>query len=164
MSCFKLPLNLLIIIAVLLSNCGFQPALKKNVTSFPEMGQFEVSVTGGRASFFLEELISQRLGLNNGATKYQLNAELDVSERDEAVPNAGGINRKLLQGEMTYVIWSAAATEIIADGIVSGSASYSGGGGNVASEAARLDAEKRMLTQIADRLYSQLIVTANGWT
>ncbi len=163
MSCVKLRLAALALVSAALISCGYRPALQQNAPSAFLTEGISVSVAGGREGFILEELLGQRLGRGSGAAPYELTARLTVSERDEATPGAGGIDRKALDGVVNYEIRAASESETIAAGSVAGSASFSVGGGAVASGAARRDAEKRMLTQFADRLYSQLILTAGEW-
>ena len=146
-----------------LASCGYQPALKQGAPADVLTEGIEVAVAGGREGFILEELLLQRLGQSAGSSPYALTARLTVEERDQATPGAGGIDRKSIDGVAEFEIRSAGESGILAAGSVAGTASFSTGAGAVASGAARRDAERRMLTQIADRLYSRLILTAGEW-
>lgn len=161
MLCFNLRWIATLMAALFLSNCGFEPALKKETLSPPLNGNFEVSVQGDFAAFTLQELLTQRLGSNVGLPDYLLTADLTMGVRNESVLGAGGINRKSIKGSINYTIKSKNHDGNLTSGIVAGEASYSEGADFVASESARRAAEMKMLKQIVDRLYSRLILTAD---
>ncbi len=145
-----------------LAACGFEPALRDNPTSAAFNEGFAIEVAGGRTGFILEEFLQQRLG-TPGHPNYQLRVRVYVTERTESVAGAGGIDRFALDGVAHYDIGLPGAVSAGASGTIRGSASYSSGSGEMASGAARGDAEKRMLAQIADRLVAQLILTSSEW-
>ena len=156
-------LALFVLVATILAACGYQPALKTEGFAARLVEGFDVSVAGGREGFVLEELLMQRLGTSPQSASYQLSARIEIAERVAATPGAGGVDRKELEAIADYQIRLAGDSEIISSGSVDGSALFSAGLGAVATGAARRDAERRMLTEVADRLYSRLILTAQEW-
>lgn len=163
MLCAKLRNLILFAWLAMLASCGFTPALEQASTSSVVTEGIDVSVAGDREGFFLEEFLERRLGTTGSSSVYNLAVRLDVTERDEATSGSGGIDRKSLEAVANYEIRAKESDEIVAAGIVEGAASYSVAKGIVASGAARRDAEKRMLTEVADRLYTRLILTADEW-
>ena len=147
-----------------LAGCGFQPAFKADAPAAGLAGGFDVSVAGGREGFTLEELLEERLGPATETTPRRLSVSVQITERDHAVPGAGGIDRKALDGIARYQISAGENLPPVSQGAVSGSVAYSASKESVASMSARRDAETRLLTQIADRIHSRLIVTADEWS
>lgn len=163
MLCAKLRNLILFAWLAMLASCGFTPALKQTSTASAVTEGIDVSVAGDREGFFLEEFLRQRLGPIGSSSIYNLAVRLDITERDEATSGSGGIDRKSLEAVANYEIRARENDAVVAAGIVEGSASYSAAKGIVASGAAQRDAERRMLTEVADRLYTRLILTADEW-
>ncbi len=147
-----------------LAGCGFQPALRSDAPAAGIAGGFDVAVAGGREGFMLEELLDERLGHAAATASLLLSVSVAVTERDHAVPGAGGIDRRALDGVATYRISAGEDLPPVSQGTVSGTAAYSASKESVASMAARRDAESRLLTQIADRIHSRLIMSADEWS
>ena len=163
MSSVRLRNFVFIAIWAMLASCGFSPALQQGETASVLLEGIDVAVAGDRQGFHLEELLAHRLNSDRESSIYKLTVRLDITERDEATPGSGGIDRKWLRSLAHYELRSAQSDEIIVSGQVEGSASYSVSQGMVASRGAQRDAEERMLTQVADRLHTRLVLTADEW-
>ena len=147
-----------------LAGCGFQPAFMADAPAADMVGGFEISVAGGREGFALEELLAERLGHASAEAPLQLSVSVEITERDHAVPGAGGIDRKALDGVADYRISAGENLPPVSQGSVKGSTAFSASKESVASMSARRDAETRLLTQIADRIHSRLMMTADKWS
>ncbi|MCY3879133.1 MAG: LPS assembly lipoprotein LptE [Rhodobacteraceae bacterium] len=143
--------------------CGFQPALLQDAPAGAIEDAFEVEVEGDRQGFLLEELLMQRLG-HSGSAEFRLNADITLRTTDAAVPGAGGVDRKLISGRVSFEIRAIDRPEILYAGSATGSAEYSTSKSSLASIASQRDAEERMLAEVADRIYTQLILAAGEWT
>lgn len=161
---FRRPAAAVIPVMLALAGCGFQPAFRSDAPAAGMPGRFDVVVAGGREGFMLEELLEERLGHASAASPLQLSVSVAVTERDHAVPGAGGIDRRALDGVATYQISAGENLPPVSQGTVSGNAVYSASKESVASVAARRDAESRLLTQIADRIHARLIMSAGEWS
>ncbi len=165
MSSFSRNVFILLLVCAGLISCGFQPALQQNTPGGTVISDgFEIKVSGKRQAFLLEERLLQRLSRPDGAPRYQLQVSLTTNTANAAVPGAGGVDRKALHGMAQYEVRLAGETTVLAQGRVKGVAEYSANREALATLSAERDAEVRLMTQLSERIFSQLVLTASEWS
>ena len=145
------------------AGCRFEPAMRKGRPAASLPGQFEVFVPGDRTAYLLEERLSTRLGSSGDLPGYALMVEFEISEGKAAAGGSGGVDRIALSGTARYTVSDPASTDRLTEGFVRGSVTFSSIEEIIAADAARRDAEQRLVNLIADRIVTRLTMTSGDW-
>jgi LPS-assembly lipoprotein len=157
MSLFKL---LLILPIVALTACGFTPVYGTNGTSNALLGSVLVQEPNSRNGYTLTKHIEQRLG-RTADPRFDLSVVITTSQETLNINAAGNIERYNLLGNVEYTLRDTQNGQITASGNVNSFTGYSATGTTVSAQAARQDAEKRLMVILGDLLIDKLIATAD---
>ena len=112
----------------------------------------------------MEERLSALLGSSGSANpQYLLMVDLSMDESLAAAAGAGGVDRKALSGNAAFSVSRHPGGMVLTEGSVRGQATFSASSEVVATDAAREDAEQRLVAQLAERLVARLMLTSDSW-
>jgi len=119
------------------------------------VGRVTVEAPGNRYDFALVAALEDRLGrASDGA--WRLEHDIDVEAVRVAVTQTNVTTRYNLVGTATYRLRETASGKVATSGDVSSFISYSASGTVIATEAARRDAEERLMRVLADAIVTRL--------
>ena len=156
MSLFK---YLLILPLLALTACGFTPVFGTNGNANVLLNSVLVQEPKNREGYSLTKQIEKRLGR---ATDPRFNLEVTVTTSEAAlnVDTTGDINRYNVLGLVEYTLRDTQTSQIAASGRVDSFTGYSASGTTVSAQAAKEDAQERLMIILADLLISNLIATS----
>ena len=156
MSLFK---YLLILPLLALTACGFTPVYGTNGNANILLNSVLVQEPKNREGYSLTKQIEKRLGR---ATDPRFNLEVMVTTSEAAlnVDTTGNINRYNVLGLVEYTLRDTQTGQIAASGRVDSFTGYSASGTTVSAQAAKEDAQERLMIILADLLISNLIATS----
>ena len=163
MSSFDRRHALALIAGLAVAGCRFEPAMRKGSPAASLPGQFSYSVPGGRNAFLLEESLRTQLGPPTGVPDYSIDVALTISEGKAAATGSGGVDRLALTGTADFTVSAAADGAALTEGTVQGVVTFSSTDEVIASDAARQDAERRLVNLLAERIATRLILTSPDW-
>lgn len=145
--------------AALLGGCGFAPSYGTKGGAAGLLNQVEIEAPDDHLSYLLVRELEDRLGRTGGG-KYTLSLGLEVERRSMAITIDGRTNRYDLLGEVTYALHDKGTNEVITSGKVDNFTGYSTSGTTVATLAGETDAQERLMTILAERIYTALLAHA----
>ena len=156
MSLFK---YLLILPLLALTACGFTPVFGTNGNANVLLISVLVQEPKNREGYSLTKQIEKRLGR---ATDPRFNLEVTITTSEAAlnVDSTGNINRYNVLGLVEYTLRDTQTGQIAASGRVDSFTGYSASGTTVSAQAAKEDAQERLMIILADLLISNLIATS----
>ena len=156
MSLFK---YLLILPLLALTACGFTPVFGTNGNANVLLNSVLVQEPKNREGYSLTKQIEKRLGR---ATDPRFNLEVTITTSEAAlnVDSTGNINRYNVLGLVEYTLRDTQTGQIAASGRVDSFTGYSASGTTVSAQAAKEDAQERLMIILADLLISNLIATS----
>ena len=156
MSLFK---YLLILPFLAFTACGFTPVYGTNGNANILLNSVLVQEPKNREGYSLTKQIEKRLGR---ATDPRFNLEVTVTTSEAAlnVDSTGNINRYNVLGLLEYTLRDTQTGQIAASGRVDSFTGYSASGTTVSAQAAKEDAQERLMIILADLLISNLIATS----
>lgn len=145
--------------AAALSGCGFQPAFGTNGTATPLLNRVDFAEPGDRYGYMLVRQLEERLG-RASAPALLLEYQVGIYEERMGITSTNTTTRFNLIGTVTYTLKSAATGETLTIGKVDTFTGYSATGSTVATRAARVNAQDRLMVALADLLTARLIALA----
>lgn len=143
-----------------LAGCGFEPVFGERGAALPLRGAIQVDEPQNRNEFLLNEQIELRLGRST-APRYGLNVVLSIEEEGLAITESNDIERFNLIGVANFVLRDLTSnTPVISDKVNTFTA-YSASQQPVTTLAAQRDARARLMTALADKIVSQLLLNAD---
>ena len=127
--------------ALALAGCGFTPVYAPGGGAGRLQGQIALPAAETRDEFELRRRLEERLGA-------------------AAAGRDGRTTRFQLVGRADYTLSDAATGDELASGRVDGFTGYSTTGSTVATDAARRDAETRLMVLLADGIVDRLLLAA----
>ena len=159
MSSFNRRLFLLSSSAAALAGCGFAPAYGPGGEASKLQNAVLVDEPGGRTGYLLTRRFEERLGRANPG-RYGLSYAINTTESVIAISSNNVITRYNLLGSVTYALRDMASDKVLTSGKVDSFTSYSASGTTVATEAAKRDAEARLMTILTDQIITKLTAAA----
>ena len=144
--------------AVALGGCGFTPVYGPNGVGRSLQGMIEIESPADTNTYNLVSFLEQRLGRGANA-KFGLTYALSTRDEGLAVTESQTIVRYNVIGELSFALRDLASTNVVSSGTVTALAAYSASGTTIATQAARKDANERLMVALADRLIDRLYVT-----
>ncbi len=144
-------------LALLLGACGFQPVNGPGAAGSSLIGQVAVSAPSDRNTFLLVQRLEERMGRAVDPA-YLLDLTLSLSEEGLAENLQGELRRFNILGRVEYTLTTADTGEIATSGTVQNFTGYASAGTTVATQAAREDAFRRLMTILADQIVVRLQV------
>ena len=143
-----------------LAGCGYRPVLAPGGPGAGLVGRVALRDPSNRYDFAFVEALEARLG-RAGVGAYRLTYSIDVDSERVAVTQQNVTTRYNLIGEVEYRLVAADGGRV-ASGRVNSFVSYSASGTVIATEAARRDAEERLMRVLADSLVTRLYAEVVG--
>lgn len=143
-----------IIAALLLAGCGFQPLHQQS--SLPR-GSIAFTAPETVVGYRLIERLEDRLGVSNAA-RYVLTTELTIKQETAVVTSGQDTERFRFVGGANWRLTESGTQ--VASGSVNGFTSFSASSTAVTTQAARRDAEARLAVLLADRIVTDLALSA----
>ncbi len=139
----------------LLAGCTLQPA--HNATS--ESGiLYSISLESprDRKSYYFRNALEDRLAANASDPSYGLTYKLSTSANSSAISASGSALRRQVEGSVTYMLRDLESKEVVYSQNRNAFVSYSTNGSSAATQAAARNAERRLMTQLADLVVRDL--------
>jgi LPS-assembly lipoprotein len=151
---------LVLTVAAALSACGFAPVHDPETGNSQLANRVRFADPQDRNDFDFIAQMQDRLG-PAARDDFQLSYEITTASDALAITSAQEINRYNVTGSVEYKLVDAAG-DTVAQGTARSFTSYSAAGTTVATLAGERDAEKRLMTILADRVLTQLMATRMG--
>ncbi|MCC6001552.1 MAG: hypothetical protein JJU19_11910 [Pararhodobacter sp.] len=142
--------------AGLLAGCGFTPVYGPQGAGGNLMGTIRADDPADRRDFQFVAALEERLG-RPVAARYTLAYRIDVTETERGMVRRFGATRNQMLGRLDYVLALPDGSEIAA-GQVSANTAYSLTSTQLATLAAREDAELRLIRMLVDSLVARLML------
>ena len=155
--------NRLIIITLtslfFLQACGFLPALDEKTPVQKILQHTTVNVTGEKEGFVLEHMLRKKIGDAQSSPDYELLVNLNITI-NKGVASTEGRPRYNVTGTADIEFVDSASGDRIFIDTITGYSSWIDTGQSISNLMARIDAEGNMLNQLADRIYTSLLINA----
>ena len=149
-----------LISAVALAGCGFTPVYGPNGVGQSFHDLIEIESPANTDTYNLVSYLEQRLGQGNRA-KFGLTYALKTRDEGLAVTESQTIVRYNAIGELSFALRDLVDNSVVSSGTVTAMSAYSASGTTIATQAARKDANERLMIALADRLIERLYVTVS---
>jgi LPS-assembly lipoprotein len=144
------------------AGCGFSPALAPEGSAAGFRGEFEISAPQTPSGFFLTRRLQNRLGLP-ASPRYRLSLQITEGAQVTGIPANLIPTRVNLLGQVDYDVVDVASGQVVHHGRVQSFSGYSSTSTTAATRAAQVDASKRLMTILADRVVADLLATSGSW-
>ncbi|MEP3344948.1 MAG: LPS assembly lipoprotein LptE [Litoreibacter sp.] len=142
-----------------LAACGFEPVYGTGGSAENLRGSILVDAPTTRNSFDLVAQLEQRLGRAQ-APVYGMSVQLAVSEEGLAITDTNDIERYNVLGRANFALRDLGTDEEVYSGSVNTFTAYSASTQSVATLAAERDANSRLMTALADKITTDLLINA----
>ncbi len=142
-----------------LSACGFTPAYGPNGAANGLLGTILVDEPTDRDAFLLVQQLETRLGRASIA-RFAMSTKLKITQEQVAISANNITQRFNLIGRVDFALRDATTDAEITKGTVDSFTGYSATGTTAATQAAKRDAQERLMIILADEIVTRLIATA----
>lgn len=146
----------LVACAGLLAGCGFAPVHGPQGAGGNLMGTIRADDPADRRDFQFVAALEERLG-RPASERYTLAYSMDIAETERGTVRGFGATRNQMRGRLDYVLARPDGTEVTAGQVRAGTA-YSLTSTQLATLAAREDAELRVIRMLVDALVARLMI------
>lgn len=149
-------LGLIAAAGLALSACGFTPM---HARSGPAAGLSDIRIETGeeRADFLLQEALLDRMAARHATGPYTLRTQTDQSSLGLGVGADAIVARFAIRLDVSYALYREGAAVPVAQGLVTGQASYDLSNSVYASLVSEQEAEERAAEMAAERVVNQLV-------
>ncbi len=147
--------------AAALAGCGFEPAYGPTGAASRLQNSILADAPKGRAAYLLVRQLEDRLGRGSPA-RYGLSYAITVDEEAIAISSSDVTTRYNLLGSVTYALRDLQSGAVLKTGKVDSFTGYSASGSTVATQAAKRDAEERLVVILTDQIVTALTAAASG--
>ena len=144
-----------------LSACGFRPIYGDGTAADAMHGRIALGEFSGLSGFQMREEPETNLGPATNAT-HILNVDLSIERKGLAITSDGSITRYNLNGVATFAV-SQLGGGVVLSGSVSALTAYNATANAYATRVAEQDAIRRLAKTLADKVTTQLAITAEDW-
>lgn len=144
-----------------LSACGFTPIYGEGSAANKIHGRIALGLFKGQNGFDMRERLETRLGYAPDAT-HLLEVDLEITRKGLAITPDGKITRYNLSGTARFTLRQIGGGIVHTDNVEAFTA-YNATGSAYATRVARQDAYRRMSVTLADKIVTQMAVTAKDW-
>jgi len=141
---------------LLLSGCGFAPALGTGSPARGLMGEVRAANPETQADFDFVARIEERLGRGDGA-RYELRFDISTEKEGVGITAEGATTRYVLTGSADWSLVDLGSGEVAGRGTVRNFAGWSATGSTVAGLAAEEDAQRRLMRLLADQVVTAMM-------
>ncbi len=138
-----------------LAACGFEPVYGPGGAGTALQNRVLVDAPEDRFGYFLVRELEAELGRTT-TPKWGLALTTTTSEDGLAIDSEGNTRRYNLLGTVSYALRDLTSGQIATSGKVESFTGYSATGTTVATRAAKLDAQERLMAILADLIVSRL--------
>ena len=143
-----------------LAGCGFEPVYGPEGTASGLRGLIQMDEPQNRNEFLLNEQIEQRLG-RAPAARYGLKVDLNIRQEGLAISGSNEIERFNIIGNAGFILRDLSTNQPLLTDDVNTFIAYSASQQPVATRAAERDAMERLMTALADKIVTQLLLNAD---
>ena len=140
---------------VALAACGFEPLYGPGGEGMALQNRVLVDAPGDRYGYFLVRELESQLG-RAASPQWGLALTTTTTEDGLAIDSEGNTRRYNLLGTTSYALRDLSSGQIVTSGKVESFTGYSATGTTVATRAAELDAQERLMKILADLVVSRL--------
>ena len=145
--------------AAALAGCGFTPAFGPGGVASRLQNAVLVDDPKEREDYLLTRRFEERMGRASPA-RYGLSYAITTTESAIAISSNNVITRYNILGSVTFALRDMTTDKVLTSGKVDSFTSYSTSGTTVATEAAKRDAEARLITILTDQIITKLTAAA----
>ncbi len=145
--------------ALALAGCGFSPAYGPGGAAGRLQGAILVDAPTERPDYLLTRHIEERLGRGTPG-RYGLGYSIQLSETAAAISSSNVLTRFNILGNVKFALRDLDTKEVVLTGSVDNFVGYSASDSTVATQAARRDAQARLMTILAEQILSRLTAEA----
>ena len=138
-----------------LAACGFEPVYGPGGAGTALQNRVLVDAPEDRFGYFLVREVESRLG-RAATPRWGLALTTTTTEDGLAIDSEGNTRRYNLLGTTSYALRDLDSGQIVTSGKVESFTGYSATGTTVATRAAELDAQERLMVILADLVVSRL--------
>jgi LPS-assembly lipoprotein len=138
-----------------LAACGFEPVYGPGGVGTALQNRVLIDAPEDRYGYFLVRELESQLG-RASTPAWGLALTTTTSEDGLAIDSEGNTRRYNLLGTTTYALRDLSSGQIVTSGKVESFTGYSATGTTVATRAAELDAQERLMAILADLIVSRL--------
>lgn len=146
--------------ASLTAACGFTPAYAPGGAATRLQNSITLDDPGDRADFVLVRRFEERLGPAAPA-RYGLSYSVSMFESGIAVSSNNIITRYNILGSVTYALRDMTTEKVLTSGKVEHFTSYSAEDTTISAQAAKQDAEERLMLIMTDQIITRLTAEAS---
>ena len=145
----------------LTAGCGFTPAFGPGGAATKLQNSITLDDPGDRADYVLVRRFEERLGPAAPA-RYGLSYSVAMYERGIAISSNNIITRYNVLGSVTYALRDMSTEKVLTSGKVEHFTSYSAEDTTVSAQAAKQDAEERLMLIMTDQIITRLTAEAGN--
>jgi len=146
-----------------LMSCGFEPIYGTNKPANLIMGKIDVEVSNGRNAFELRDRLIDRLGSLEGNPIYLLTYTSNIESQNLTISKDNDVTRYTLQGETNFDLVEVVSKKVIYTNTIVSNTAYSATAGTYPTAIAQRDANVRLSRDMADKIVTLLLITAEDW-
>lgn len=146
--------------AAALAGCGFTPVYGPQGAGGRLAGQIALAEPDTPRAYLFARRFEDRMGRAGPSAAFLLRPGLSVRSDGLGTTSTGSTTRFRLTGTANYALFRAGEEEPALDGRTTAFTGYSTTGSTVATQAARRDAEARLMTILADQVIDALLLSA----
>ena len=148
---------------LLLTACGYEPIYGVDKPANKIMGKIDVEVSNGRNAFELRDRLIERLGVLESDPNYLLKYSSSIKSKNLTISKDNDVTRYTLQGETNFDLVDLASKKVIYTNSISSNTAYSATAGTYPTAIAERDANVRLSRDMADKIVTLLLITAEEW-
>ncbi len=142
-----------------LAGCGFRPAYGPGGAATRLQNTILVDEPDSRAGYLMTRHFEMRLG-RGSPPRFGLSHAILIREEPIAISANNVITRYNLLGQITYALRDLGTGQVLTSGKADSFTSYSASGTTVATQAAKRDAEARLMVILTDQIITRLTADA----
>lgn len=144
-----------------LAGCGFTPIYGEGSAAEKMHGRIALGALSGQDGFQMRERLETRLGRAVNPT-HRLEVDFDVVSKGLAITTDGAITRYNLSGTANYVVYNL-SDQIVFQNKVKAVTAYNATSSAYATRVAKQDAYQRVVVTLAEKIATELSITAKDW-
>ena len=145
------------LIFFILLGCNFKSSYVLNQNDKNSLNEIVFAKPSDKMAYKFFHHVPERLK-NNEAAKYILSYSIDISEPDISLKTDLTKNRTKIKGELKYQVIPSQSFEPLLSGKITDLTSFSKVASDVANNAAKLDAENRLLILLVEQTVDELVM------
>ncbi len=144
--------------------CGFEPTYKTGSAARSVHGDIEINLIESIDGFALLQELEALIGAGGPQSTYVLDAGILTTQSELIIDTATAVTRITLFGKSNFKVTRRSDKEVVYSGDVETEVAFSQTSTAVASDSARRDAHRRLMTNLAAAIAAELEATAQSWT